>query len=155
MKKWRLLTLLLSSMMFAGCSMQQYFIIGNSTDQTISIKYSLEDAKSDKALFGPNGEVYQSTREYFPNWEHQLPYKDLNNSDNSIWIKLGPKSTLVFGSLSNEKYDQTTMTSSSGKRFNLKEMSFSVNGVDYLVDKDNFHDFFLEDGGTFKYVIQP
>lgn len=155
MKIRHLLSFLLASMIFAGCSYQQYFIIGNSTDQTVLIKYSLEDAKSDKALFGPTGEVYQSTREYYPNWEHQLPYQDLNNSDNHVWIKLGPKSTLVFGKLSNEKYDKTSMASTTGKRFNLKEMTFSVNGVDYLIDKNNFNDFFLEDGGTLKYVIQP
>ncbi|MDG1330731.1 MAG: hypothetical protein P8P74_00260 [Crocinitomicaceae bacterium] len=155
MKKMHLLSLMLISLMFAGCSYQQYFIIGNATDQTISIKYSLDDAKSDKALFGPNGEVYQSTREYFPNWEHQLPYQDLNNSDDKVWIKLGPKSTLIFGSLSNEKYNEETMSSSAGRSFNLNEMTFNVNGVEYQIDANNFHDFFLEDGGTYKYVIQP
>ena len=154
MKNWRLLSFLLVSLMFSGCSIEQYFILSNSTDETVTIKYTLNDPTGEKALFGVDGEVYQSNREYYPNWEHQLPYQDLNNSDNIVLIKLGPKSTLVFGRLSNERYDITTKMSETGKMFNLKEMTFSVNGVDYLIDADNFHDFFLEDGGTFKYVIQ-
>lgn len=140
--------------MFSGCSVQQYFILANSTDETISIKYSLNDPTGEKALFGVAGEIYQSTREYYPNWEHKLPYSDLNNSDENVYIKLGPKSTLVFGTLSNDTYDINTKTSATGKIFNLTEMKFSANGVDYLIDKGNFHDFFLEEGGTFKYIIQ-
>ncbi|MFK7785838.1 MAG: hypothetical protein AB8B56_12015 [Crocinitomicaceae bacterium] len=155
MKTRHLLSLLLISMTLAGCSFQQYFMIANSTDQTIRIKYSMEDPKSEKALFGTRGQVYQSTIDYSPDWQHELPYRDLNNSDNTVLIELGPKSTLVFGTLSNEKYDKTTMTSSTGKQFNLKEMAFSVNGTDYLIDASNFHDFFLEESGQFKYIIQP
>lgn len=154
MKKWRLIFFLLASLTFSACSYQQYFTLGNSTDETILIKYSLDDPTSEKALFGVSGEVYQSTREYFPNWEHKLPYQDLNNSDSNVWIKLGPKSTLVFGTLSNDQYDIDTKTSATGKRFNLTEMAFSVNGIDYLINEDNFHDFFLKDSGTYKYIIR-
>ena len=155
MKKWHLLPLLFLSMMFAGCSVHRYFILSNSTDQAISIKYTLEDPTGANVIFGPTGEVYQSNVEYYPDWEHKLPYSDLNNSDKEVWIKLGPKSTLVFGTLSNEIFDKATMTSSTGKKFNLEKMTFSVNGVDYLIDASNFTDFFLEQGGTYKYVIQP
>ncbi|MCJ8291459.1 MAG: hypothetical protein HRT58_16760 [Crocinitomicaceae bacterium] len=155
MKKWHLLSFLFASLMFSGCSVQQYFILANSTDETISIKYSLDDPTGEKALFRVAGEVYQSNREYYPNWEHKLPYTDLNNSDDNVFIKLGPKSTLVFGTLSNDTYDINTKTSATGKIFNLKEMTFTVNGVDYLIDQDNFHDFFLSDGGgTFQYIIR-
>lgn len=155
MKKWHLLSLLFLSLMFAGCSVQRYFVLSNSTDQTISIKYTLEDPTNGNVIFGSKGGLYQSNIEYFPDWEHKLPYKDLNNSDETVWIELPPKSTLVFGTLSNETFDKATMTSSTGKKFNLEKMTFSVNGVDYLIDASNFTDFFLQEGGTYKYVIQP
>ena len=150
-----LFLLLLIPILFAGCSYQQYFVIGNSTDQAVLIKYTLEDVNNENVIFGSKGEVFQSAIDYAPDWEHQLPYRDLNNSDDVVSIKLGPKSTLVFGRLSNDKYDKITMKSTTGKRFNLKEMTFSVNGTDYLIDSTNFHDFFLDEGGMFKYIIQP
>ena len=140
--------------MFSGCSINRYFILSNSTDETISIKYSLDDPTGEKAIFGVSGEVYQSNRDYYPNWEHKLPYRDLNNSDKTVSINLGPKSTLIFGTLLNDDYNTNTKTSTTGKVFNLIEMTFSVNGIDFFIDKDNFHDFFLEDGGTYKYVIR-
>jgi hypothetical protein len=155
MKKWHFVPILLISMMLAGCSIQQYFVIGNSTDQAITVKYTLEDVNAENALFGPKGEVFQSAIDYSPDWEHQLPYRDLNNAVNVVSIKLGPKSTLVFGTLSNETYDNATMTGSAGTQFNLKQMTFTVNGTDYHIDSSNFHDFFLEDKGMFKYIIRP
>lgn len=155
MKKWHLFSFLLAALMFSGCSTQQYFIVSNSTDEAIVINYTLENPTGEKALFGVAGEVYQSNREYYPNWEHKLPYKDLNISDETVSIKLGSKSTLVFGALSNDKYDSNKKKSGAGKEFNLKKMTFTLNGVDFLIDENNFHDFFLFDGsGTFQYIIR-
>lgn len=153
MKPRHLFFFLLASLIFSGCSYQHYFIIGNSSNETITIKYSLDTTVGSNVIFDRKGEVYQSTSDYFPDWEHKLVFKDLDNSDNAIWIELAPKNTLVFGTLSNDRYDKNTMKSASGKVFNLNEMTFTVNGVDYTINKDNFHDFFLEDGGTHKYVI--
>lgn len=155
MKHWRLIIFFFLTITLSGCSFQRYFILGNATDQTISVQYTLETPMEESAIFGKEGEIYQSYRDYSPNWEHPLPYRDLNSSDQKVSIQLGPKSTLVFGTLSNDQYDALTMKSSSGKLFNLVEMTFSSNGIDYVITKDNFHDFFLEDGGTYKYVIQP
>lgn len=154
MKKWHFFSFLFASLIFSGCSTQQYFILSNATDDTISIQYSFDDPTNPNAIFTLPGEVFQSKKDYQPNWEHQLPYTDLDFSDNNVHIKLGPKSTLIFGSLRNETYDVSSMTSGRGKIFNLKQMKFTVNGVDFLIDKNNFHDFFLEDSGTFKYVIR-
>lgn len=154
MKKWHLFSFLLVSLIFSGCSVQQYFILSNATDEAIVITYSLDDPTSDNTLFGVAGELYQSNRDYFPNWEHKLPYQDLNISDETVTVKLGSKSTLVFGTLSNDKYDSNKKKSAGGKIFNLRKMTFTANGVEFLIDKDNFHDFFLEDSGTFKYVIR-
>lgn len=140
-------------MIFSGCSYQHYFIIGNSSNETITIKYSLDTTVASNVIFGRTGEVYQSTPNYSPDWRHKLPYKDLDSSDNSIRIELAPKNILVFGILLNDRYNKNTMKSTSGKVFNLNEMTFTVNGIDYTIKKDNFHDFFLEDGGTQKYVI--
>ncbi len=154
MKKWHLISFLLASLLFSGCSVNRYFILSNSTDKAISITYSLDDPTGEKAIFGVTGEVYQSNKKYYPNWERKLPYRDLNSSDDTITINLGSKSTLIFGTLLNDDYNVQTKRSTTGKVFNLKEMTFSVNGTDYLINEDNFHDFFLEDGGTYKYVIQ-
>ncbi len=154
MKHWRLILFFFSAMAFSGCSFQHYFILGNSTDQSILIEYTLENPQEENVIFGSEGEIYQSSRDYSPNWEHPLPYRDFNNSDEKVSIKLGPKSTLVFGMLSNDQYDAQSMKSASGKLFNLKQMTFTVNGIEYLINKENFHDFFLEDGGVHKYVIQ-
>lgn len=155
MKKWHLFSFLLASLIFSGCSTQQYFILSNSTDEAIVIKYTLENPTDENALFGVAGEIYQSNRDYYPNWEHKLPYNDLHNADNKVQINLGPKSTLVFGVLSNDTYNTESKTSNGGKLFNLVEMKFSVNGIDFEINKDNFHDFFLFDGsGTYQYIVR-
>lgn len=154
MKKWQISIVILASLVFSGCSIQQNFIIANSTDQPIVIQYSLNNPTGENALFGVEGEVYQSNRDYYPNWEHKLPYQDLDISQNNVKIKLGPKSTLVFGVLLNEKYDSNAKKSTGGKVFNMEKMTFTVNGIDFLIDESNFHDFFIEDSGMFQYIIQ-
>lgn len=155
MKQWFIFLIFLSSLFFSGCSFRYYFVLGNATDDPISIHYTLKDPTNEGVIFEKEGAVYQSKQDYSPNWEHPLPYRDLNNSDEKVVIKLGAKSSLVFGTLSNDKYDAISMKTSEGKVFNLVEMTFTVNGVDYRITKDNFHDFFLEESGTYKYVIQP
>lgn len=134
--------------------MQRYFILSNSTNETISVKYSFDDPTSPTAIFNLPSEIYQSTKGNTPNWEHQLPYKDLDISNNNVYIKLPPKSTLLFGILNNDDYDMATMKSESGKLFNLKQMKFTVSGTEFLIDKGNFHNFFLKEAGMFRYVIQ-
>ncbi len=155
MKRWTILLIFFSSVIFSGCSFQRYFILGNATDEAISIQYTLRNPTELHVIFEKEGAIYQSNRDYSPNWQHPLPYLDLNNSDEKVVINLGAKSTLVFGTLSNDEYDVNSMKTARGKIFNLVEMTFSVNGVDYHITKDNFHDFFLEEGGTYKYIIQP
>ena len=151
---WHLLSFLLTSMIFSGCSYQQYFILSNATNDTISVRYSLENPKEINALFTLPAEIYQANRDYFPDWEHQLPFKDLDITDNNVYIKLPPKSVLILGTIHNDKYDSKTKKTNGGKIFNFQQMTFETNGVAVVIDEANFHDYFLEEGGLYRYTIR-
>lgn len=154
MKMWHLLSFLVTSLIFSGCSSQQYFILSNATNDTISVKYSLQNTTEQSALFDLPSEIYQANREYTPDWEHKLPFKDLDLTDNNFYIKLPPKSVLILGTIHNDKYDSKTKKTNGGKIFNFQQMTFETNGVAVVIDEANFHDYFLEDKGYFRYTIQ-
>lgn len=155
MKNWLSFCLFLSaSLVFSGCSTQQYFTLANATDETISIYYSLESATDEKSIFKIPSEIFQADEAYQPDVNHPLPYSDLNFADNHVHLKLPPKSVLVLGRVFNDTYNASTQTTAQGKVFNLQEVKFSYGGTDITINKENFHDFFIEQKGTFRYIVQ-
>ena len=155
MKNWLSFgVFLLVSLAFSGCSTQQYFTLVNSTDETISIYYTVENPTAEQAIFTLPSEIFQANASYDPDVDHPLPYTDLNFADNSVHLKLPPKSVLVFGRVFNDTYNASTLTTAQGKVFNLQELKFSYGGADFTINKENFHDFFIENKGTFRYIVQ-
>jgi hypothetical protein len=144
----------LVSTVFSGCSTQQYFTLVNATDETISIKYSLDNPSGDDAIFTLPSEIFQANASYEADPEHQLPYNDLDFSDNNVHLKLPPKSVLVIARIFNDPYNSATQSTVQGKKFNLKQLTFSYGGNDFTIDNGNFHDFFIEKEGTFRYIVQ-
>ncbi len=155
MKNWLSFCVFLSvSLIFSGCSTQQYFTLANATDETISIYYTLENTPDEKSIFTVPSEIFQADETYQPDSNHPLPYTDLNIADNYVHLKLPPKSVLVFGRVFNDTYNASTQTTAQGKVFNLQELQFSYGGTDFIISKENFHDFFIDQKGTFRYIVQ-
>ena len=155
MKNWLSFGLFLSvSLVFSGCSTQQYFTLANATDETISIYYTIENPPEKEGIFSVPSEIFQADATYQPDPDHPLPYADLNFADNSVHLKLPPKSVLVLGRVFNDTYNASTQTTAQGKVFNLQELKFRYDGTDFTINKENFHDFFIEDKGTFRYIVQ-
>jgi hypothetical protein len=149
MKKYFLIAIMI--FLLSGCSWQEYFVISNETNADITVEYKLAAVVHGFAIFNQTPTVYAQDISGNIDWERKISIVDKDTSLDVVKVVLPAKSTLIFGRLSNDKYEKYNQYFINSRVFNLTSVSIINNGNITEIRPENFDNFFVKKNGIIRY----
>jgi hypothetical protein len=149
MKKYFLIAIMI--FLLSGCSWQEYFVISNETNADITVEYKLATVVDGFAIFNQTPAVYAQDISGNIDWERKISIVDKDTSLDMVRVVLPAKSTIIFGRLSNDKYEKYNQYFINSRVFNLKSVSINNKGNITEIRPENFDNFFAKKNGIIRY----
>ena len=147
-----ILSLVILTFFFSGCSWLETFILKNNLDTDVMVTYELDRQSKTHGIFRSKPTAYSLDNSGEINWNKNINCIDIDTSVYNIQIILPANSALDLGSLDNSEYISSKENESD---FNLITMSFEFNNQLLEIDSENFDTYFKKrENGNIEYTIQ-
>ena len=132
----------------SGCSWKEYFVVSNIGNSEIVVQYKVKDEKKGFPIFGDQPIVYKLNSNNEIDWNSKLSVTDLDSTLTGYKLKVPPKSALIFGELSNDKYSAYNQKFINDRHFNLEQMKIEHNGSTIFILPNTFDTYFKKMKGN-------
>ena len=148
----KLFTFIILLFSLSSCSWQEYFVVKNNSNQSIEINYTLNHTDGFH-LFDEQARVFKLTKSQKIDWEKQQTVQDLDSSSFKVKIVLKSHEVVVFGSLSNDHYENVNQRFINGRIFNLEEISIKKGEEMTTIPRSKFDSFFRKKDGLISFEV--
>ena len=148
------IVLLIIAFSVLGCSWTNHFMIVNESDETITIRYTIEPPKKTFGIFSNLPSMYPLKKKQHIDWYAKLTTKDLDTNIAAVHIELPPKTVLIIGELHNDNYEKYDQYFINGRSFNLGELKITHANNETTIVPNTFDDFFKKNNGNISYVLK-
>lgn len=147
--------IVLSTILFSGCSWSEYFTINNLSDKPIYVSYKLSPLSENMTfgVFSLAPTFYKPNRKNNIDWNNKIDVKDSDSSIYVVNVIIPPKTIMIFGRLSNDHYSNSEQYFINGREFNLDFMEIEVNLEVHHISKKTFDEYFKKKKGLIQYTV--
>lgn len=145
------------TVILSSCSWQEYFIITNESTKPLLVEYEIYQDERGFPIFDANPKTHKLTANNTIDWEKQgfIDYHEKYNynKDSSLTkifyrFHIPPKSALLFGHLSNDKYEKYNQYFINSRYFNIKFIRIYQNEKILEIVPSNFDNYFKKWNGS-------
>jgi len=144
--------LFIASVFLFSCSWQEYFVIENNSKYELEIIYDVESTDG-FPIFQSHPSIHPADGNRI-DWSKQKEAVNYSRSPNRVHVKLPAGKRLVFGNLSNDKYEKYNQYFINDRKFNLQRLKIFKTGVDSIVIvPETFDSHFRKKDGIIKLPV--